>query len=310
MQARAVRLFSIAIILIANTLANTPAIGQNGSKNGVSSRFVQDDAGNTISVAPSARRIVTLAPNLAELVFAAGAGNQLVAVSRYSDYPAAVRQLPVVGDAFAINLEAIAKLKPDLVLVWQSGTPERQRTALKSLGARQGFAVYESEIRNVQEMGRTLTRIGQLAASETTAAASAQALAQDWAALQAQYAGKPPLRVFYQVWDAPLLTFNGQHMVSQAITACGGVQGFDGLSALTPSVNREAVAAFDPELIVGGTEQSKALQTWRSAKTIEAVRRGQIKTVDGALLTRMGPRIVQSARTLCEVIDASRAARR
>lgn len=270
---------------------------------------VTDDAGTRITLPHSARRIITLAPNLAELVYAAGAGRQLVAVGRYSDYPEAVKKLPLVGDAFALNLERIAALKPDLVLVWLSGTPERQRSALKALAQRRGFAVYESEIRSVADIGSSLTRIGQLAGTAPTAKAQAVTLDAQWQALTEQYAKAAPVRVFYQVWDAPLMTFNGQHIVSQAVRTCGGVQGFDASPALTPTVSREAVLAFNPQVIVSGNETPKALAAWQKLPGIEAVKQAQLHTVNAALLTRMGPRFPQAAGDLCKTIDLARVPR-
>jgi iron complex transport system substrate-binding protein len=270
---------------------------------------VLDDAGTRINLAQPARRIITLAPNLAELVYAAGAGQQLVAVGRYSDYPAAVKKLPLVGDAFALNLERIATLQPDLVLVWQSGTPERQRTALKALAQRRGFAVFESEIRSVADIGSTLERIGQLAATQSTANAQAAQLGTQWLSLSQQYASAMPVRVFYQVWDAPLMTFNGQHIVSQAIRLCGGVQGFDALPALTPTVSREAVLAFNPQTILGGGETATAMAAWKKLPQLAAVQHTQLHTINAALLTRMGPRFVQATAELCGTIALARGVR-
>jgi iron complex transport system substrate-binding protein len=267
---------------------------------------VLDDAGNRIELARPAQRIITLAPNLAELVYAAGAGNRLVAATRYSDFPEAVKKLPVVGDAFALNLERIATLKPDVVLVWLSGTPERQRSALKALAQRQGFAVFESEIRTVADIGSTLQRIGQLADSQRAATAQAAAIDAQWQALSALYAQSAPVTVFYQVWDAPLMTFNGQHIVSQAIRACGGVQGFDDATALTPTVSREAVLAFNPQTIIGGDESGTALNAWKKLPQMQAVQNQRLHTVDAALLTRMGPRFVQAAAQLCQTIALAR----
>jgi iron complex transport system substrate-binding protein len=292
--------FAFAIYFIAACALFTRATGSFA----LESPTVRDDAGTQVQVSGGAKRIISLAPNLTELAYAAGAGSKLIAVTRYSDYPQAAKKLPIVGDAFAINLEAIAKLKPDLVLVWQSGTPERQRSALKNLGARQGFAVYESEIRTVEGIASSLERIGSLAG--TDAKAAARQFRADWAALAAQHASAKPVRVFYQVWDAPLMTFNGEHLVSLAIKACGGVQGFDNLSALTPTVSREAVAAFNPELILSGDPSAKALAAWQQLPQIDAVRNAQLKTVDGAVLTRMGPRFVQASHSLCQVIHGSR----
>ena len=276
----------------------TGALGQSVS--------VKDDAGSSITLPRTAQRIITLAPNLAELVHGAGAGSLMVAATRYSDYPQAVTKLPVVGDAFALNLERIAALKPDLVLVWLSGTPERQRSALKALAQRRGFAVFESEIRSVADIGDTLARIGQLAGTVNVANAQAAAVNAQWMALGAQYQNAKPVKVFYQVWDAPLMTFNGQHLVSQAIRACGGVQGFDAQSALTPTINREAVLAFNPQAIIGGGESPSALDAWKKLPQIDAVKNAQLHTVNAAVLTRMGPRFVQAAADLCATIDQAR----
>jgi iron complex transport system substrate-binding protein len=268
-----------------------------------------DDAGTRIELARPAQRIITLAPNLAELVYAAGAGDQMVAATRYSDYPLAVKKLPLVGDAFALNLERIAALKPEVVLVWLSGTPERQRSALKALAKRRGFAVFESEIRTVADIGSTLVRIGQLAGSPNVANAQAAAVDAQWQSLSAQYAQAAPVSVFYQVWDAPLMTFNGQHIVSQAIRMCGGVQGFDSATALTPTVSRESVVAFDPQAILGGGESGTALKAWQKLPQMRAVKNQQLHTVDAALLTRMGPRFVQAAAQLCQTIALARQTR-
>jgi iron complex transport system substrate-binding protein len=267
---------------------------------------VLDDAGNHIELARPAQRIITLAPNLAELVYAAGAGDKMVAATRYSDFPESVKKLPLVGDAFALNLERIATLKPDVVLVWLSGTPERQRGALKALAKRQGFVVFESEIRTVADIGNTLTRLGWMAGTQRTAQAQAAAIDTQWLALSAQYAQASPVTVFYQVWDAPLMTFNGQHIVSQAIRACGGVQGFDNTTALTPTVSREAVLAFNPQTIIGGGESGTALNTWKKLPQMQAVQHQQLHTIDAALLTRMGPRFVQAATQLCHTIALAR----
>jgi iron complex transport system substrate-binding protein len=270
---------------------------------------VLDDAGTRITLTQPAQRIITLAPNLAELVYAAGAGSKLVAASRYSDYPEAVKKLPLVGDAFALNLERIATLKPDLVLVWLSGTPERQRSALKALANRRGFAVFESEIRAVEDIGSSLERIGQLSATPVQANAQAAALRAQWQDVSAQYARATPVRVFYQVWDAPLMTFNGQHIVSQAIRMCGGVQGFDQLAALTPTVGREAVLGFNPQTILSGGETDNSLKAWNKLPQISAVQHSQLHTIDAALLTRMGPRFVQATASLCQTIALARQGR-
>ncbi len=199
-----------------------------------------------MALAHPARRIVALAPHLTELVYAAGAGDRLVAVGKFSDFPPEASTKPVISDAFAVNYEALAQLKPDLVLVWGSGTSERVKAKLRSLG----LPVYEIEIRNVAGLADTLRSIGRLAGTEGVAQARAQSVTSDWAALRASYAGRRPVRVFFQLWDAPLMTLNGQHLVSSAISGCGGTNVFAELPTLTATVSWEVAVQRDPELVV------------------------------------------------------------
>ena len=269
---------------------------------------VQDDSGATITLPQPAQRIISLAPNLTEIVFATGAGERLIGVGRFSDYPEAAQKIPVVSDAFALNLESINALKPDLILVWKTGTAQRQRDALKKLAARMKVPVFESEIRDVAGIGTTLLRLGTLTGTPDKAAAVAARVDAEWKALVAQYRGAKPVRVFYQVWDKPLMTFNDAHLVGKAIAICGGINGFGKLSALTPMVSREAVLAWNPQLILASTADPAltSLAAWRQLPTIEAVRHQQLAGVRGEILSRMGPRFVQGARELCEVIDKTR----
>ncbi len=261
---------------------------------------VQDDAGTPIRLSHPAHRIVTLAPNLTELVAAAGGLPDLVAVSRFSDYPPGVRRLPVVSDAFGINLEAIAKLKPDLLVVWRSGLEVRQRERLRALGV----AVFDSEIDTVPGIASTLRRLGVLMGTEAAANAAALHVEQQWSALLARYRGVSPVRVFYQAWGQPLMTLNGRHLISQAMAACGGVNVFAGLSPLTPTVSWEAVLASKPQLVI--TDRQAAADTralWQRMATPALGSSVPVAGVNADLSTRMGPRFVQGAQELCEAID-------
>ena len=235
---------------------------------------VTDDGGATVQLAAPARRIVSLAPNLTEMVFAVGAGARLVGVGRYSDFPEAARALPVLGDALR----------------------------------RLGLPLFESEIRSVEAIASTLLRLGTLTGNPQPARQAAETMGQQWSALRLAHQGRPAVRVFYQVWDAPLMTFNGQHLVSQALHACGASSGFDTQAALTPTVSREAVLAFNPQLILA-SESAPELDTlaaWRAFPQLAAVQLGQLQRVDDAALTRMSPRFVAAATRLCASVDQAR----
>lgn len=265
---------------------------------------VADDRGHVLTLHRPAQRVVALGPHLVELVFAAGGGTRLVGVLRYSDFPEAARALPIVGDAFALNLERIAQLKPDLVVVWHSGIAQRQREQLQTLGV----PVFESEIRSVAGIAATLTRLGTLLGTPAIADAEATTLLHRWAALQARYARRAPVRVFYQLWHAPLMTINGEHLIAQAITACGGVNVFATLPALTPTVSWEAAAQADPQIIATARVdgQSAPDGRWAELAAVDAVRHGRYALLPPDLLGRMGPRFVDGAQLLCEAIDGAR----
>lgn len=263
-----------------------------------------DDSGHAIRLPRPAQRVIALGPHLTEQVFALGAGAQVVGVSRFSDFPEAAQRLPVVGDAVAIAHEQIARLQPDLILVWRTGFPERARAPLRALGV----PVFESEIRSVPELARSLRTLGVLLGRPEAGQAEASRVEQQWTQLQADYARRRPVRVFYQLWHRPLMTVNREHLISQAIGACGGVNVFGELPALTPTVSWEAAVQRNPELIAmaGAPSDHPELGQWPRFPAVAAVHHQRYALIDGDLIGRMGPRFVQGARALCEAIDKAR----
>ena len=266
---------------------------------------VTDDTGHAVVLAAPARRVISLGPHLTELAFAAGGGGALVGAIRYSDHPDAARALPIVGDAHAIDFERIAQLKPDLVLVWDSGLNERHKARLRSLG----LALYESEIRKAQGIPDTLRRLGTLLGRADSAEAAARRFETQWQALAERYRGKPPVRVFWQLWHEPLMTINREHLISEAMRACGGVNVFADLPLLTPTVSWEAAVATDPQLIATSGRRQDAerdLTPWQRFANVAAVKHRRYASIDGDLIGRMGPRFVDGAAALCEAIDRAR----
>ena len=265
-----------------------------------------DDAGHALTLAAPAGRIVSLAPHLTELLFAAGAGAAVVGVDAFSDYPAAARSLPRIGDSARLDLERIVALKPDLVVAWHGGNSAAQ---LQSL-ARLGLPVYASESRRLSDISSTLLRLGRLAGTETAATARAVRFDAAVAELRAQQAGKREVRVFYQIWHRPLLTVNGQHLIDETLRLCGGRNVFEGLAPLTPQVGEEAVLRADPEAIVAARSAAGGadpLAAWRRLTHLRAARLGNLLTVDPDTLHRQSERIVLGAAELCAGLDIVRA---
>jgi len=265
---------------------------------------VRDDAGNTVTLARPAQRVISMAPHITELLFAAGAGERVVGAINYSDYPEAAKRLPLIGSDSQIDIERVLALRPELLVVWQSGNTARQLEQLKALGV----PVFYSEPKKLEQVATSLTRLGQLMGTEAAAQAAAQQYQQKIAALTARYAGKPVVRVFYQIWEKPIYTLNGEHIVSDALRVCGGQNVFASQKVAAPSVSSEEVLRVNPEAIVGGErhDAEAGIQIWRKYTALDAVKRGNLFMLDSELLVRATPRIADGIAVLCERLETAR----
>lgn len=265
-----------------------------------------DDAGHSVTLERPAQRIISVAPHLTELLFSAGAGNRIVGAVAYSDHPEAAKRIPRIGDSAQLDLERIVALRPDLIVVWRHGNSAQQVQRLSRLG----IPVYASESRRLANISSTLRRLGRLAGTQAIADAQAARFDREVAALRERYAGRPPLRVFYQIWHRPLLTINGEHLISEALQLCGASNVFASLPALTPNVSAESVIALDPDAIVTGSVDpagSDNLDGWRRLRSLRAARLGHLLVVDPDTLHRQSERVVEGMRDLCDRLDAVRA---
>ena len=196
-------------------------------------------------------------------------------------------------------------LQPDLVVAWQSGNPAGQVERLRGLG----LTVFISEPRALEDIGTTLSRLGELAATHEQAQSAMQAFRQRLAALHRRHAGKPPVDVFYQVWDRPLMTVNDDHVISDVIRLCGGRNVFAELDRLAPQVGIEPVLQRDPQVIIaaaGSAADTDGLGHWRRWSGLRAVANRHLYTISGDLLVRHTPRILDGAEQLCGILDQVR----
>lgn len=263
---------------------------------------VVDDAGRTVTLPTPAHRIVSLAPNITDALFAAGAGHYVVGTTRYSDHPAEAKDIPIIGDATMLDLERIVALKPDVIVVWRSGTPAAQVEKLMRLG----IPVFYTETTRLEDIGRTTRQLGKVAGTEEVATHNARAFDVQLAALRATYANKPKLKVFYQIWDRPLMTIGRSQIIDDAITLCGGSNIFSDLSQAAPTVTREAVLARDPDVIISGADATESLEAWRTAKFLTSTKHGNVINVDAPTITLPSPSILPSVAILCRSLEEAR----
>lgn len=272
---------------------------------GISGIRVLDDAGRVVMLDAAAQRIVSLAPHVTELLFTAGAGDQVVAVSAYSTYPEQARSLPVISAGSGLDIERIIALRPDLVIAWKSGNPALQVNRLEKLGLR----IFYSEPREIDMIADTLHRFGILTGHVEQADKAAARFREQVVALRNSYQNKKPVSVFYQVWQKPLMTVNGQHMISHWISLCGGENIFSDLSSLVPVIDIESVLVANPFIIVSGgytRQDNNWRELWKRWPMLAAVRQGNMFSVPADIIDRQTPRAVIAARELCEKIEQAR----
>lgn len=273
---------------------------------------VVDDTGATVTLAQPAQRVISLAPHVTEMIYAAGGGAKLIGAVAYSDYPPEAKQVPRVGDNKSLDLERIVALKPDLIVVWRHGNAQRQTDRLRELH----IPLYFSEPHRLDDIAVSLTKLGTLLGTSSSADAAARNYRGEIARLRTRYSTQPAVSVFYQVWDEPLMTLNGEHMISDVIALCGGRNVFAKLEPLVPTVSTEAVLAANPEAIVtaapGATRPDRplpSLDKWKAWPAMTAVARNNLFAIDGDLINRPAPRLAQGAAQLCDDLDIARSRR-
>jgi len=266
--------------------------------------IVRDDTGSTIKLPAPAQRIVSLAPHATELLFAVGAGSRIVGTLDTSDWPVAAKAIPRVGDSRSIDLERILTLSPDLIVTWPWTAPAQ----VEVLRAR-GIPVFTTMPATIDGIAANLERMGVLVGDPAAGWRESKAFRDRLTQLRARNAEARKVRVFYEIWDAPLYTIGGRHLITQAIEVCGGENIFAALTLPAPAVDVEAVLAAKPEAIIAGAERGARpgwLDGWRRWKELPAVAKDRLYAVDADLLHRPGPRFLDGVDALCAAIAAAR----
>ncbi len=268
---------------------------------------VVDDNGDEVRLAVPAQRIISLAPNITEVLFHIGAGDQIVGADEYSNYPEAAKQILRVNNHAAANYELILSLKPDLVIAWQSGNGDKIINPLRKLG----IPVFVVETHQIERIPNLFRRFGQLSGNNDLAQQRIEEFTQRLQLLGDAQTGKSVVRTFYQIWDQPLITLNGKHMVSDVIELCGGINIFADAVPLVPYVNIESIVAADPQVIIAGGSQEEQpgwYSSWQQWTGISAVQHKQIYLIPADLMQRHSVRILDGAQMMCDYLDSARTA--
>jgi iron complex transport system substrate-binding protein len=266
---------------------------------------IQDDLGKEVCLRQAANRIIALSPGATELLFAAGAGDKVMAVVNYSDYPPAVLMLPSVGSHTRVDMEALIALNPDLVVTWVTGNPPAQVELLQELGV----ATFAIEPRTFAGVSSVIERLSTLAGTEPEGYAEAERFRVGIAALTQQYAGVEPIPVFYQVWEKPLMTINNEHLIGKVLKLCGGVNVFGDMQRLIPRISAEVVLQADPDAILTGSVDGVSddqLDEWKKYAGLTAVEKNNLFFVPASPISRPTPRLLDAIQTVCGKLETAR----
>lgn len=258
---------------------------------------VTDDSGRAVTLEKPAQRIISLAPHLTENMFTIGAGDRIVGVSQYSDYPAAAANIVRVGDYQAINIEKILSLQPDLILAWSDGGNDRSLGRLADLG----IPIYWSRPVTIDSIAGELRNLAVLTGRESYAKAEIDQFTAAVSQLEPARR-QPPVRVFYQVWASPLQTLGSNTLIGDMIVRCGGSNIFADAKVAVAQVDIETVLARDPELIIGShpvLTSPEWMSAWLRWPAISAVANRHIYSIEADFLSRHTVRALTGAQHLC-----------
>ncbi|MGI9316627.1 MAG: cobalamin-binding protein [bacterium] len=265
---------------------------------------VVDDFGRTVILPFSASRVISLAPHNTENLFSAGAGDKIVGVVEYSDYPPAARDIPSVGSHVQFNLEAIVALEPDLVVAWRSGNNADALQQIEQFG----FPVYYSEPRSFAGIIENIKELAKLTGTEQFQDSDLNSVVMAIEEAREQFNDRRALRVFYQVWTDPLMTLNGDHLISRVLDVCGTMHLFAELPIIAPRISVEAVINANPDVIVTGmvNKQAPDMSMWNKWEMISAVRNRHYIFVDSDVMHRHTLRMLKGIPDFCQQLDSVR----
>lgn len=264
---------------------------------------IYDDLDHRLSFNQNVTRIASLSPYVTEMLYFIGAQKTIVARTQGDNYPADVKKVVSVGDFRQIDIERLLITRPELVVVWQSGPTSYQVKQLENLN----IPVFYSYPKTISDVSYTMQRLALLTGQDKQIT-KVKRWYESWLKLQRENSNKKRVSVFYQVSNRPIYTLNDNHVLGEIIKGCGGQNVFGNASVLAPMVSLESVLEKDPDVIVAShfLKTSDSLSLYRAYPTLKAVKNNYLFEIDPDLLDRPGPRLLQGAQFMCEILNKAR----
>ena len=294
------RYLLIALIAVGSIASCSGRLNRPSSPT-AETREVIDEAGRRVQLAKHIDRIVSLAPNLTEIVYAVGAGDRLVGDTEYCDYPAAANNVAKIGDTIHPSIERIIALKPQLVLV---STASQLEAFTKQLDE-QKIAVYVTNPRSLEEVFRSIATLGDLFGTHETAATLVSDLRARSFAVEVAMRSVKPIKVFYQVSGEPLYTIGRESYLTDLVSRAGGVSVTADVPGGFPRLSDESALAARPDAIIlpSGDSMGEANSTVASSlKNSPAALNKRVYKIHDDHLSRPGPRLVDGLEEMARAL--------
>jgi len=267
---------------------------------------LMDDTQTKIELNKIPQRIISLAPHLTELLFSVNAGEKIVATVDFANFPEQAKKIPSLGSYTKLNAESIIAYKPDLVFAWYSGNDPRVITQLRQMK----LPVYVQDGEDMDLLPREIRNLGILTGNKAFADTLAEQTEKQIQEQKLAHQSKPKVKVFYQVWNNPLMTVNDHQQIGKMIQFCGGTNVFGNASVLAPQVSVEAVLAANPDAILAsGMDKSRPewLDDWKKWPRLTAVKNNALFFIEPDLVQRFTLRSLQGFTQVCDYLDQARA---
>ncbi len=252
-------------------------------------RDVTDDLGRTVNVPLKIDRAVSLAPSLTEMIFAVGAGDTLVGVTSYCNYPEQAKSVQKIGDTMTPNIERILSLKPQVVFV---STASQLEAFTKTLDD-QGIAVFVSDAKSLDDVYRSLDQFGELFGTKKQASNIISDLKRRAEAARTRVDGKANPKVFVQISNDPLFTIGKNSFLTEILEQAGGTSATKDVATAYPKLSKETALALNPDVIIlSDSDDNK--EPNEVFKNSHAVKNGRIYRINADIISRPGPRLVDA----------------
>ncbi len=276
---------ALAFVFLAGVSCSSSSVS---NQNAVpDTRVFKDALGRDVSLPHDVKRVVSLAPNLTEMIYAVGGGEKLVGDTTYCDFPEVAKSVQKIGDTMSPNMEAIIALHPDVVFV---STASQIEAFMRTLAER-NIAVYVVDAKSVEEVLASIRTIGDILGTKPEADKTVAALKARLDAVRSQVRGKTVRRVFVQISKEPLFTAGREAYLNEAVQIAGGESVTREVPGAYPNLSRETALKLDPDaIIIADTEGNHDPNS--AFANSAAVKNGQVFRINADLLSRPGPRIV------------------